>query len=266
MNGLQLLFGVVLAVAVSLASYRLGALSGSGAVAAALVGGLTFGLGGWPAAMLLLGFFVSSSALSAVGRGSKQSLAEKFSKDSRRDAGQVLANGALAAGMGAAYGLSGSQHWLLGMAGALAAANADTWGTELGVLSSRPPRRIIGGEPVEAGTSGAVSSAGLFASLGGAFLIGLLAWVGSGSYWGLLWVTLGGLAGSLFDSLLGATVQATYWCPACHKETERHPVHLCGTPTEGLRGWRWLNNDVVNTLAGALGAAATLSLAWALAF
>ena len=36
-----------------------------------------------------------------------------------------------------------------------------------------------------------------------------------------------GLLGALFDSLLGATVQAIYYCPACEKETERHLIHLC---------------------------------------
>jgi uncharacterized membrane protein len=54
------------------------------------------------------------------------------------------------------------------------------------------------------------------------------------------------LLGSLFDSFLGATVQAIYFCPTCDKETERHPVHTCGTPTAMIRGWEWLNNDWVN--------------------
>ena len=48
------------------------------------------------------------------------------------------------------------------------------------------------------------------------------------------------------DSLLGATVQVIYTCPACGKETERHPLHACGTQTVYKRGWRWMNNDAVN--------------------
>lgn len=266
MNWQQLLLGVGLAVIISVVSHRVGALSSSGALASAIVGGATFGLGGWPAALLLLGFFISSSALSAVGREPKLALTEKFSKDSRRDAGQVLANGGLAAILAAVYGLGGGAWWLLGAAGALAAANADTWGTELGVLSSSRPRRIVDGRAVAPGTSGAVSLLGLVASLGGGALIGALAWAWRLDPRWLLWVTLGGLIGSLFDSLLGATVQAIYTCPTCEKETERHPLHVCGTQTHLLRGWRWLDNDVVNAMGALAGAVVAISLGWAVGF
>ena len=70
----------------------------------------------------------------------------------------------------------------------------------------------------------------------------------------LVAIILGGLAGSLVDSLLGATFQAIYHCPACDKETERHPTHTCGAVTLQVRGWRWLNNDVVNLICSLMGA------------
>lgn len=63
---------------------------------------------------------------------------------------------------------------------------------------------------------------------------------------------LGGLAGSTFDSLLGATVQGIYYCFLCQKETEAS-VHRCGQPAQHLRGWRWLNNDVVNFASSIVG-------------
>ena len=52
---------------------------------------------------------------------------------------------------------------------------------------------------------------------------------------------------------LGATVQAMYYCPRDQKETEKHPLHTCGTETIQIRGWKWLNNDWVNFPCSASG-------------
>ncbi|MCX6036871.1 MAG: DUF92 domain-containing protein, partial [Chloroflexi bacterium] len=67
-------------------------------------------------------------------------------------------------------------------------------------------------------------------------------------------IIIAGLLGSLFDSFLGATVQAIYRCPHCDKETEKHPLHTCGTETVQIRGWSWLNNDMVNLGCALMGA------------
>jgi uncharacterized membrane protein len=109
---------------------------------------------------------------------------------------------------------------------------------------------------VEKGTSGAISLSGTGAALLGAAFIGALAalLVADGSLSLFFWTTLSGLLGSLFDSLLGATVQAIYFCPTDHKETEKHPYHTCGSPTVQIRGWRWLNNDLVNVGCSLFGA------------
>ncbi len=68
-----------------------------------------------------------------------------------------------------------------------------------------------------------------------------------------------GLSGSLLDSYLGATVQAMYYCPHCHKETERR-VHSCGTATQLLRGLPWLDNDGVNFLTTVAGGCVAMTL------
>ena len=254
---LDLLVGFLLAALIALLAWRAHALSPSGALAAALTGGLIFGLGGLPWAALLLTFFISSSLLSRLFAGRKAGVSEKFSKGHQRDWGQVLANGGLGALLVIGYALwPQSPAWWAAYVGAMAAVNADTWATELGVLSRSAPRLITSGKRVEAGTSGGVTLLGTASALGGAALVGLVAaWLGPGIGWVVLFAALlGGLAGALFDSLLGATLQAIYYCPACQKETERHPRHTCGTETVQVRGWAWLNNDWVNffcSLAGA---------------
>ncbi len=260
---MPILIGFLLAIVIAVVAWRAGALSPSGAVAAAISGGLIFGLGGLPWAVLLLTFFVTSSGLSRAYKKRKSSLAEKFSKGSRRDWAQVLANGGLGAILAIGYAIPPHHDWLwLAFAGAMAAVNADTWSTELGVLSAVPPRLITNGRQVERGTSGGITLVGMLAELAGAILISIAAilFTTGPKSLAFLIIILGGLAGSTFDSFLGATVQAIYWCPACQKETERHPIHTCGTPTQQIRGWRWVNNDLVNLSCSVIGAVITAGI------
>jgi uncharacterized protein (TIGR00297 family) len=158
-----------------------------------------------------------------------------------------------------------SSLWLAAYLGVMSAVNADTWATELGVLSTKPPRLITTGKPAPVGTSGAISAQGVGASAAGALFIGLFALLLAaldsalrkyafplGLAWLPLFALLGGVAGALFDSLLGATVQGIYYCDRCGKETERR-VHHCGEITRRLRGWEWLDNDWVNFISSAFG-------------
>ncbi|MEW5828547.1 MAG: DUF92 domain-containing protein, partial [Chloroflexota bacterium] len=248
-------------------AYRARSLSLSGALAAVGVGAVIFGIGGWEWAALLLAFFVSSSGLTKAFGKRKNKFDEKFAKGGQRDAGQVLGNGAVATLFAALHGLYPEAAWpWLGFAAALAAVNADTWATELGVLSPRPPRLITNlRKIVEMGTSGGITLTGTLSALAGAAVIGALAGLlgpGAGSGSRALIVALAGLAGSLFDSLLGATVQAIYHCPVCDKETERHPRHLCGAGTNRIRGWAWMTNDWVNLACGAFGALMAILAGW----
>jgi uncharacterized protein (TIGR00297 family) len=255
---MQLLIGLLLAILIALLAWRAKALSISGAWAAVLTGGLIFGLGGFAWAVLLVVFFISSSALSRAFSKRKSKLVEKFSKGSQRDWGQVMANGGLGAALAIGFWFAPHQDGLwLAYAGAMAAVNADTWSTELGVLSPVLPRLITNGKKVEQGTSGGITLIGTLAALAGAILIGFAAVIsepGQGWLVSFVSITLGGLIGSLFDSVLGATVQAIYWCPSCNKETERYPIHTCGSPTNQIRGWTWINNDVVNLVCSLTGA------------
>lgn len=255
---MQLIIGFFLAGIVAYGAYRARSLDRSGAFAALMVGTVIFGLGGLDWAILLLTFFVTSSGLSRAFKNRKKEANEKYAKGGQRDAGQVLGNGGLATLFAALHFFFPEASWpWLGFSASLAAVNADTWATELGVLNPNPPRLVTDlRKVVEKGTSGGVSLVGTLASLAGAGVIGLEAAMlnPSGVNWVFgMWVTLAGLLGALFDSYLGASVQAIYYCPACQKETERHPTHSCGAQTTQIRGWAWLHNDWVNFACGAIG-------------
>ena len=263
-SSVQIGLGLGLGALIAYLAYRAGALQRSGAWAAGLVGGLVFGLGGLPWAGLLVTFFISSSLLSRAYAQRKNTLSEKFSKGSRRDYGQVLANGGLGVLLACLHALFPDQIWVfVAFAGSMAAVNADTWATELGVLSPVPARLITTGRVVQRGASGGITLLGYLAALGGAVVIGLLAgaFVFSENFFTLAAVViLAGLVGSTFDSFLGATVQGIYFCPVCQKETESHPLHRCGNETSHLRGWKWLDNDWVNFLSALVGALVSFTI------
>jgi uncharacterized protein (TIGR00297 family) len=228
-----------------------GALTLDGAVAAAWVGGITFRRGGVPATAALLIFFSTSSVLSRLGIRRKQRGSLAPAKGAQRDAWQVLANG----GFATLSILLGRPRGGGGFLGALSAACADTWATELGMLAGRQPRLITTLHPVEPGTSGGITPEGLGASLAGALSVGLAWSLAGGGRQGIPLALAAGLSGSLVDSWLGATVQALYRCMRCDALTEE-PVHRqCGRPAWLVRGQPWITNDTVNglsTLAGAL--------------
>lgn len=266
-EGIRLVLGLLLSSVIGWLAYRRGSLSRSGVAGAIITGTLIFGLGGWSWGLLLIGFFVSSTVLSHYKERTKEKVAaEKFAKGSKRDLAQALANGGMGALLAIAAAVLPDQRAVLFTAfcGAMATVTADTWATELGVLSRSMPRLIINGKPVPPGTSGGVTFEGTAAAAAGALFIGILALVlrfgetalGLAPAMSLVLLVpaalIGGVAGSLIDSVFGATVQAMYSCPVCGKETEKTIHH--DTRTQHIRGWRWMDNDLVNFLSSALGA------------
>lgn len=270
----RMLLGLLLSALIGVLGYWRRALTLGGVAGAILVGTLIFGFGGWIWGLVLITFFVSSSWLSHYRRADKELAGDRFAKGSRRDIGQALANGGLGAILALVFTISPEPLLFAAFLGAMGTVNADTWATELGILSRVPPRLLTSGEEVPPGTSGGVTWLGAWASLGGALLIGAMAtaltqaesllngggWLLKATAYPLL-AMIGGVTGSLFDSLLGATVQGIYYCPRCAKETES-PVHRCGQTAHLVRGWTWLNNDIVNFLASIIGGLVAASLAW----
>ena len=250
------LLAFLCAFLVAAAAWRAKALTPAGAVAACAVGTVIFALGGWAGAGALLTFFGTSTLLSRWRRRAKESLG--YEKGGRRDAGQVLANGGVAAACLllplVAQALDAHRAFGL-MLGALAAANADTWATEIGSALGAPTLDLRTGRAAAPGTSGAVSLPGTLVALAGAALVGCFA--GSAAGWGM--VTAAGLTGALGDSLLGATVQAQWRDPVRPgRWTEKNTAQNQGKPPE--RGWAWAGNDAVNLACTGLGALGVLAL------
>ena len=237
----QIMIGTILALTVAAAAYRAHALTISGAISAAVIGALIFGLGGWPWAAPLLTFFVTSSLLSRWRRTQKARLG--FEKTGRRDAAQVWANGGVASACALWQVFPHHSASFVLFLAALAAANADTWATEIGAAIGGIPLDLRTGKRAAVGTSGAISLGGTLAALAGAALIALFAWPLGVRAVGI--VTIGGLGGALLDSVLGATVQAQ-WRDASEADrwTERPQADL-----KPARGWRLINNDWVNFAA-----------------
>lgn len=257
----RIALGAGCAALIALAALRQGALTGDGALAATLLGAVVFALGGWAWAVLVVVFFASSSALSFLRQRLRPDIAPNAAKGARRDAAQVFANGGWLLLWALANARWPHPAWSMAALGTLATAAADTWATEIGLLSPLPPRFILDGREVPPGTNGGITPLGLLASATAGLLLGfaaaLLALLGGvrvpfAPGWLTLLGGVVGACGALVDSLLGATLQGVFFCPHCGEETE-HRIHHCGTPTRHLRGWAWCNNDAVNALASLAG-------------
>ncbi|MBN6188548.1 DUF92 domain-containing protein [Aneurinibacillus sp. BA2021] len=256
----RFIVGLFASLLVAGAAYKKRSLSRSGAAAAVLLGTLMYALGDLRWYGLLLVFFITSSLLSHRKKREKREVENLFAKTGTRDWLQVAANGGLGlvAVLGA-YVTSNMEGWYAVYIGMMAAVTSDTWATEIGVLARGKPRYIFTGHRVEPGTSGGISSLGLLASLAGGVCIGMFALLFSllaGGEATLLYVAagaVGGMAGSLADSALGAAWQRMYRCAVCGRDTER-TAH-CGRPTAVTKGYAWCTNDVVNMAASLIGGA-----------
>lgn len=252
---MALLLALGLSAAIAGLGWRWRALDTGGGAAAVVVGTAVLAGAGWPGMAALGAFFAGASV---VSRLAPDPGAHHGAKGTRRDAWQVLANGGAAA-LGAL--LPGAGLWVV--TASLAAAAADTWATSIGAWSRRPPRHLLSGRTVPAGSSGGVTWLGSAGAVVGAASVAAAAGVAAVAPGPLVAVAITiGTAGMLLDSLLGATLQGRFRCEACDESTER-PMHRCGVPARRVGGLARLGNDGVNALATSAAALAGLA-AWQL--
>lgn len=238
---------VAVAGFVALAGWRIGWLTFPAAGTALGVGIAVLWGGGWPGLLLLGTFFVSGSVLSLRGSVRRP-----------RRALQVIANGWTAATGGLLMLAYPALGWAI-MAGGLAAAQADTWATEIGMRARATPVLLTSGRPVPRGTSGGVTWLGVVAGIGGAALIAALAtfWVRPPAE--AAWIAVAGTAGMFADSFLGASLQARFTCQRCGAPVEAPHHQACNAAAHHQSGLRWMTNDTVNLLGSGVGAALALA-------
>ena len=263
---LRALSSLAMGLAMAIYGLRNGSLDPSGAAAAGLVGWGTMGADPRVGLLVIL-FFLSSSQLTAWKSGRKAGLDEEHKGGKgRRDWRQVACNGAMPTALAlAAASVSGGVPGTLGgaapraytaLAGAclgyLSCCCADTWASEVGVLSKSVPRLITTLQPVRRGTNGGVSALGLGASLAGGVFIGICA-VGLSAPLGLAQPAIlalcagGGLLGSLVDSLCGATLQYSGYSWDLQKVVQRP-----GDGVARISGRPLLDNNQVNLLSASI--------------
>lgn len=259
------LIGLAGSVLIAGAAYWKDSLSKSGAVAAVAVGTLLYVFGSLTWFGLMIGFFISSSALTKWKKHKKAQAELKYEKSGRRDAGQVIANGGAGAILCVLSAMMPEMWiWPAAYVGVMAAVTADTWATEVGGLSKHSPRSILTWKRVSKGTSGGITGLGWAASLAGGLFIGVLGALlaimePAGVRWGpdsfgwqmILAAAVSGWVASNSDSLLGASVQALYRCPSCGLEVEARSH--CSRKTVLIRGRMPINNDAVNIISSLIG-------------
>jgi uncharacterized protein (TIGR00297 family) len=243
---------------VSYGGWRTKNLSLSGALSALLMGCIIGYFYHWKGLLLVGAFFLSSSVWSKLFSSSKEEIEGKLAKTSVRDWQQVWANGGPAALFIILFHVTGNEWWLYSFAAAIAAANSDTWASEIGPLSRKDPFSLRSFKRVEKGTSGAVSLIGTIAALTGSTFISLLFCMLIDSFqWKLfILISAAGFLGNVLDTLAGAYLQVEFTCPVCKSSTEA-AVH-CGTHTVRSKGCLWLNNEGVNFLSSFLAGTAVL--------
>lgn len=306
--------------------YKKKSLSKDGAISAFFVGFISFFVS-LQMGIVLIGFFVSSSILTRLGAKKKAQQEDGYVEGGQRTTVQVLSNSlpALACAvvwwwhLGVVFtiqhtvtsselldgiikavpswahvhnGVMLAELLFVGVIAHYACCCGDTWASELGALSTTPPRFILAPwRTVPAGTNGGVTVTGLFASAMGGGFIGLVAFISSSIngviarafthepvlvYTGsiattgsiivlpMYYVSLGlfaGLVGSLLDSVLGATVQLSLRDSrtgrmVSHVEKE----HLKDTHYVTVSGIDLLDNHQVNLVSAAVTSLAAMTL------
>lgn len=179
------------------------------ALTAGLIGMLVYKGSGLPGLAQLVMFFLSGTIATSFQIQKKQELNIAENNNGRRTTGQVIANGGIAAILGAiAWYLPYYTSILqLMISASLASATADTLSSELGSLYGSKFFDILTLKKAKRGPNGVISLEGTLFGIGGAALIALTFGLGYGNYNLMPVIIIAGFIGNISDSILGATLE-----------------------------------------------------------
>lgn len=249
------LIGFFISLIISTIGYIKKSLTLSGSISAIIIGTLIYYTGGLFFSSIIVAFFISSSVITKISKILGNVEIDVVQKGGQRDYKQVMANGLLGLIFALLFHFTKNHIFILAYSTAFAAAASDTWASEIGVLSKGKPVSIIGFKHIERGMSGGISLLGIIASILGSGFISVIFLFGFFLNYGFsfepiimfILCAFGGFAGSIIDSLLGATLQVKYKCPVCNKITEKTVHH--GSSTLKVSGMSFIDNDIVNFIS-----------------
>ena len=243
-------------------TFKKGSVSKSGLVALLLISGLFIGLQQIGFLIVLFSMFASSSLLSKFKSAQKIYLKQVVGVSGPRNATQAISNLGIAVAAFCCYYIFKHNGFIYAFLGSVASSNADTWASEIGSLSKKPPLLITNFKKVQKGLSGGITLLGTFSGVVGAFFIsavGIAVITIEGINLNLLFgvAFISGTAGFIVDSYLGALFQAKYKNKDSDALTEVKNSNL-------VKGYSWLNNNGVNFISSLFAAIfAFLLYAWA---
>lgn len=258
-NIFTILQAILVCAILGVLSFKLKFVSFSGLIAAFFLGVLIFVFPpeGWKWFIIILIFHIVAAQFTKYKYEIKRRKGFAQEKGGAREWPNILANGGVATLFAIVGGLSSFEVFLFGFVGAVSTATADTLATEIGLLNKDQPRLITNlRKKVPAGTSGGVSLMGEIGTILGGLIIGIsVLLLKIGNYENSMIIVIAvisGLIGCTFDSFIGATVQAMFQCKKCQNITE-NKKH-CGNKTIKVRGYHFIDNNMVNLIATTIGA------------
>ncbi|GAB0093943.1 Transmembrane protein 19 [Sergentomyia squamirostris] len=265
------LLSIFIPVLFTVYGYRRGSVNTSGAVLGFILA-ICLTVANYAFLTSLIVFFVTSSRATKFKAAQKAKFEEDFKGgEGKRNWVQVLCNGGMAlqlcllylidCGVGERpidFGPLYRSSWLgIALMSSFACCNGDTWASELGsVLAKSDPYLITTRKRVPRGTNGGVTPIGLLVSLLGGIIIGLTYFLTviytvdksilllSPPQWPLIPIGgFAGLAGSVIDSLIGATLQYS------GQDEKGRIVEHPGKTVKHISGMRILDNHSVNLIS-----------------